>query len=197
MNQSKTSLVTLFATFAKIGVMTFGGGYAMLPMLQDEIVNRKHWCSEENLLDYFAVGQCTPGIIAINTATFIGYKTRGNIGGIVATLGMVFPSLVIISVVYHVLEAFQSNIYVQYALSGIQVAVAALISCSVIKLAKKSLVDAPAVLLAVAVLASLVAFGLSPIIFILVGIAFGLTVSGVKERKKHGADTSDQGGSSC
>lgn len=107
MNQSKTSLVTLFATFAKIGVMTFGGGYAMLPMLQDEIVNRKHWCSEENLLDYFAVGQCTPGIIAINTATFIGYKTRGNIGGIVATLGMVFPSLVIISVVYHVLEAFQ------------------------------------------------------------------------------------------
>ena len=86
----------LFLTFAKVGVMTFGGGYAMLPILQREVVERKGWATEEELMDYFAIGQCTPGIIAVNTATFIGQKLNGVFGGIFATLGFVFPSLVII-----------------------------------------------------------------------------------------------------
>ena len=88
----------LFLTFAKIGVVTFGGGAAMLPILQREVVENKHWATEEELVDYYAIGQCTPGIIAVNTATFVGQKLKGLSGGIFATLGMVFPSLVIISI---------------------------------------------------------------------------------------------------
>ncbi|MGH0054557.1 MAG: chromate transporter [Sphaerochaetaceae bacterium] len=184
MKDTDTSLIKLFLTFAKIGVMTFGGGYAMLPMLQREVVHTNKWCSEEDLLDYFAVGQCTPGIIAVNTATFIGYKTRGNAGGIAATFGVVFPSIVIISMIYHILEVFQSNTYVQYALSGIQFAVAALITCSVIKLAKKSLVDVPTVILAVASFVVLLVLDFSPIVFILFGIVFGLVVSMIRAKSK-------------
>ena len=172
----------LFTTFARIGAVTFGGGYAMLPILQREIVENHKWCTEEDLLDYFAVGQCTPGIIAVNTATFIGYKTKGISGGIVATLGMVFPSLVIISVIYNLLEAFQSNIYVKQALAGIQVAVAALITYSVIKLSKKSLVDVLTTCIAVATLVLMLAFGLSPIIFVLAGIVLGISIRSVKAR---------------
>lgn len=97
MKKEKTSLWLLFWTFAKMGVMTFGGGYAMLPILQREVIDNRGWATEEELMDYFAIGQCTPGIIAVNTATFIGQKLRGIAGGITATLGVVFPSLVIIS----------------------------------------------------------------------------------------------------
>ena len=86
-------LWSLFLTFAKVGVMTFGGGYAMLPILQREVVENKGWATDEELTDYFAIGQCTPGVIAVNTATFIGQKRAGIAGGIVATLGVVFPSL--------------------------------------------------------------------------------------------------------
>ena len=103
-------LVDLFFTFAKIGGLTFGGGYAMLPMIQNEIVENKKWASEEDVINYYAVGQCTPGIIAVNTATFIGYKTKGIIGGIVATLGVVFPSLIrILSANLLLLKEFPSK----------------------------------------------------------------------------------------
>ncbi|MBQ7193984.1 MAG: chromate transporter, partial [Synergistaceae bacterium] len=87
----------LFITFCRIGVVTFGGGYAMLPILQREIVENKKWGTDEELADYYAIGQCTPGIIAVNVATFIGRKIAGIPGGIVATLGVVFPSLLIIA----------------------------------------------------------------------------------------------------
>ena len=83
----------LFLAFARVGVMTFGGGYAMIPILEREIVDRQGWASSEELMDYYAVGQCTPGVIAVNTATFIGYKVAGSLGGVVATLGVVFDPL--------------------------------------------------------------------------------------------------------
>ena len=98
--------IDLFFTFAKVGVMTFGGGYAMLPILQREVVENKGWATEEELMDYFALGQCTPGIIAVNVATFIGQKLTGILGGIIATLGVAFPSVVIISMLAGVIEAF-------------------------------------------------------------------------------------------
>ena len=79
-------LLDMFLTFARIGGFTFGGGYAMLPMLQKEVVNGRHWATDEELMDYYAIGQCTPGIIAVNTATFVGYKNRGIPGAIAATL---------------------------------------------------------------------------------------------------------------
>ena len=122
----------LFLTFAKVGVMTFGGGMAMLPILQREVVENKGWATDEELTDYFAIGQCTPGIIAVNTATFIGYKQRGVLGGIVATLGVILPSLVIIMVIASVLENFAQIPIVQHAFAGINVAVAALIVQAVV-----------------------------------------------------------------
>ena len=108
-------LLELFLTFAKIGVMTFGGGMAMLPILEREVVQNKHWATEEELVDYFAIGQCTPGIIAVNTATFIGEKKRGVLGGIAATLGVVFPSLVIITVLAGLITNFSHLAWVQNA----------------------------------------------------------------------------------
>ena len=125
-------MVDLFVTFAKVGVCTFGGGYAMLPILQREVVEKKGWATEEELTDYFAVGQCTPGIIAVNTATFIGYKYRGIPGGVLATLGLVFPSLVIITLIAAFLSNFADIPVVQLALAGINAAVVALSAASVV-----------------------------------------------------------------
>ena len=127
-------LCTLFLAFARIGACTFGGGYAMLPMLEREIVNRYHWATSEDLLDYFAIGQCTPGIIAVNTATLVGYKCRGVWGGIAATLGVIFPSIVIILAIAMVLGNFMHMEAVAHAFAGIRIAVCALIAGTVIKL---------------------------------------------------------------
>jgi len=134
----------LFITFARIGGFTFGGGYAMLPMLQKEIVENKKWASEEDLMDYYAVGQCTPGIIAVNTATFVGYKKKGIIGGIFATAGVVAPSLVIIMIITAFINNFAQIPLVQHALVGVRVCVCVLVFDAVIKLARKSLTDAAA-----------------------------------------------------
>lgn len=142
----------LFLTFAKVGVCTFGGGYAMLPILQREVVEKKKWATDEELTDYFAVGQCTPGIIAVNTATFIGFKFKGILGGILATLGVVFPSLVIITLIAAFLSEFDKYPVVQHALVGINAAVVALIASSVLKLGKSNLNDMFSVGLFVAVL---------------------------------------------
>ena len=106
-------LLTLFLTFARIGGMTFGGGYAMLPMLQRDIVEKHHWATEEELMDYYAIGQCTPGIIAVNTATFIGHKQRGLIGALFATFGIVFPSWVIIMIIATFISNFTDLAIVQ------------------------------------------------------------------------------------
>ena len=142
----------LFLTFAKVGVCTFGGGYAMLPILQREVVEKKNWATEEELTDYFAIGQCTPGVIAVNTATFIGQKFAGNLGGTIATLGVVFPSLIIITIIAAFLTNFAEIPVVQHALAGINAAVVALIAVSVIKLGKSTLKNAPAVCIFLAVL---------------------------------------------
>lgn len=133
--------LNLFFTFAKIGVCTFGGGYAMLPILQRELVDNKGWATEEELADYYAVGQCTPGVIAVNTATFVGYNRMGWLGGIVATLGVVFPCLVIIMAIAAFLSNFMHLDVVVHAFNGVRAGVVALILSSVLKLLKTSLVD--------------------------------------------------------
>lgn len=134
-------LIDLYLTFARIGGFTFGGGYAMLPMLQKEIVEGRHWATEDELMDYYAIGQCTPGIIAVNTATFVGFKVRGIIGGIVATLGVISPSVVIITIIAAFLKNFAEYAVVKNAFAGIRICVVALILQAVIKLGKKSVKD--------------------------------------------------------
>ena len=134
-------LIQLFLLFAKIGAVTFGGGYAMLPILQREIVEKHKWATDEELVDYFAVGQCTPGVIAVNTATFIGYKRKGVLGGIFATLGVVAPSILIISVIAAFITNYADIPQVKYAFNGIRVCVCVLILNAITKLAKNSLTD--------------------------------------------------------
>ena len=172
--EKKTSLWTLFLTFAKVGVMTFGGGYAMLPILEREVVTNHCWATSEEMLDYYAIGQCTPGVIAVNVATFIGNKKRGIPGGIVATLGVIFPSLLIILSLASVLQLFQDNIYVQKAFGGIRIAVCALIASTVIKLARKTIRSIIAAIITIAALCLELLFGVSPVIIVASVIVFGL-----------------------
>lgn len=168
----------LFLTFARIGVCTFGGGYAMLPILQREIVDKRGWATDTELMDYYAIGQCTPGVIAVNTSTFIGYKTHGIRGAVCATAGMIFPSLVIITIIAAFIQQFAHLEIVQHAFSGIRIAVCALVLQSVWKMAKNGVVDVltAAILL---ITFALVAFcGLSPVAAVMIaavaGIAAGL-----------------------
>ncbi len=177
------NLVDLFVTFAKVGVMTFGGGYAMLPILQREVVDSKGWATEEELMDYFAIGQCTPGIIAVNTATFIGQKQRGILGGILSTLGVVFPSLVIISLLAGVITVFSHLAWVQHAFGGIRVCVCILILNAVVKLLKKAVLDAPTAVIFLAVALGSYFTPLSPVIFVLVAAVVGIVLKNVGVRK--------------
>lgn len=127
----------LLISFVKIGFLTIGGGYVMLPMMQSELIEKKHWITEEELLDYYAVGQSTPGIIAVNVATFVGYKKAGVTGGIVATLGIIAPSLIIITALAGVIQSIDQYPNVQKAMSGINVAVCALITDATLNFIKK------------------------------------------------------------
>ncbi len=183
-NDDKTSLFKLFYTFASIGVITFGGGYAMLPFLEREVVQKNKWASDTEILDYYSLSQCTPGIIAVNVSTFIGYKERGIRGAIAATLGMVFPSLVIITVIAAVLTNFKDNQYVSMAFSGIRVTVCAMITNSIIKLSKKSIVDKTTIAIFIAILISLFLLKISTILVVLIGIVLGLLTSALKKISK-------------
>lgn len=186
----------LFITFAKVGVCTFGGGYAMLPILQREMVEKRNWATEEELSDYFAIGQCTPGIIAVNTATFVGHKLRGAAGGITATLGLVFPCLVIIMLIAAFLQNFADLPVVIHAFNGVRACVCALILSSVLKLRKSTVVDKPTVVIFVVVfllavagnfaafpanaLGSVLSFICSPIILVVAAGVAGLCVRAAK-----------------
>ena len=170
-------LLDLFCTFFRIGLFTFGGGYAMLPLLQREIVEKKKLATEEELLDYFAVGQCTPGIIAVNTATFVGFKEKKLSGAIFATLGIVAPSLVIITIIAALLSNFAHIAAVQNAFAGIRVAVCVLILNSIVKLWKKSVVDKLTFVVFLAVFVGSVLLGsVSPVAFIVAAAVLGIVV---------------------
>ena len=183
--EEKTSLWSLFITFAKVGVMTFGGGYAMLPILEREVVTNHGWATSEEMLDYYAIGQCTPGVIAVNVATFIGNRKRGIAGGIVATLGVIFPSLLIILSLASVLQLFQDNVYVQKAFGGIRIVVCALIASTVIKLAKKTIRSIIAAVITIATLCLELFLGVSPVIIVASVIVFGLIMYfATREKKK-------------
>ena len=177
-------LLDLFWTFARIGGLTFGGGYAMLPILQREVVEKRQWVSDEELMDYYAIGQCTPGIIAVNTATFVGQKTKGIIGGIVATLGVVFPSLVIISIIAAFIGNFAHLPAVQNAFAGVRVCVCVLIFNAVTKLWKKSVADKAGLVIFLAVFAGSVLLDLSPVLYVLLAGVAGVVIKQLEVRTK-------------
>lgn len=139
MKNKLLSFLDLYLTFLKIGSFTIGGGLAMMPMMQKELIQKRHWITDEELLDYYAVGQSTPGIVAVNVSTFVGYKQFGILGGIVATLGMVSTSIIIILILAGLINSIDEYVYVQKALAGINVAVAALLTSVIINFAKKTI----------------------------------------------------------
>ncbi len=177
-------LLKLFAAFARVGVLTFGGGYAMIPMLEREIVDRHGWATSEELMDYYAVGQCTPGVIAVNTATFIGYKIAGNIGGVMATLGVVFPSFVIITVIAGIIQNFADIPAVRSAFAAIRVCVCVLIFNSVLKLWNSAVKDKAALVLCLLVFVLSMFFNISPIVFVVFCAAAGILFTRLGVRGK-------------
>ncbi len=164
----------LFVAFFKIGLFTFGGGYAMLPIIQRELVEDKKWCTEEEILDYYAMSQCTPGVIAVNVATFVGYRVRGVLGGIAATGAVVLPSLIIITVIAAFLSAFSDIPAVQHALAGIRVAVAVLVFRTVLTLIKKNIRSAFSAIICLTALSLTVVFDVSSMYIVIAAILFGL-----------------------
>lgn len=186
-----SELWELFWVFARIGSLTFGGGYAMLPMIQREIVDKKKWATEEQILNYYALGQATPGIIAVNTATFVGYERRGVAGGIVATLGMVFPSLVIISLLAHFISRIEDLPTLQHAFAGIRVAVVALVVSAVLRLWKQSVKNAAGALLFVASFAVISFIDVSPVAVVLAAAVLGVSYAWyVMKRNTAGGEAS-------
>ena len=178
-------LFNLFFVFARIGAFTFGGGYAMLPMIQKEIVESRKWASDEEIMNYYAVGQCTPGVIAVNTATFIGYKLRRIPGAIFATLGVIFPSVVIITIIAAFISNFTHIEAVQHALAGINVVVSVLVLNAVIGLWKKGIKNIFGFVLFAAAFAVSVFTDFTPIYTVIVAIICGL-LYGKKAPKKGG-----------
>ena len=177
-------LIKMFLTFARIGGLTFGGGYAMLPMLQREVVEKHKWATEEELMDYYAIGQCTPGVIAVNTATFVGRSQRGIPGAIFATAGVVFPSFVIICIIAALLSNFADIAAVKYAFAGIRVCVCVLIFNAVVKLFKKSVVDIISGIIFLGVLLVSVLFDITPIIIVPIAAVVGIAVQTWRCKKK-------------
>ena len=161
----------LLLSFAYIGAFTFGGGYAMLPMFQRELVEKKQWLTDVEMTDLFSIGQCLPGIIAVNTAVFVGHKQKGISGGIVAAMGVILPSLIVILAIAAFLSNFAEILVVQRAFTGLRVCVSVLIINAVLKLRKNSVIDIPTVFIFVAI------FLLS--IFMVLPVAALVAIAGV------------------
>ncbi len=177
--------IDLFLTFARVGVCTFGGGYAMLPVLQREVVEKRGWATEDELMDYYAIGQCTPGVIAVNVSTFIGYKLHGIPGAVCSTAGMVFPSLVIITAIAAFIRQFAHLEAVKHAFAGIRVAVCALVIQSVWKIAKKGVKDIFTGAILPITFVAVAFFGMSPVLMVVLAAAAGI-ISGLCKRRREG-----------
>ena len=164
----------LFVSFFRVGLLTFGGGYAMLPILRREVVEKRAWATDEELADYYAIGQCTPGVISVNTATFIGYKQKGVLGGVCATLSVVMPSFFIIILIAALLQNFSEYPAVKNAFAGIRACVCVLIFNAVVKLLKSSVVDGITLGIFLAVILAFLFLDLSPVVSVLICGAAGI-----------------------
>ena len=190
-------LAQIYTEFFKIGLFTFGGGLAMMPMIQKELIVKRSWMTDEDLIDYYAIGQSTPGIIAVNVATFVGYKKAGIIGGIIGTLGIVSPSLLIIMLLAGLIDSIDHNPLVQKALKGINVAVAALLTDVSLNCAKKSASGVFSVFIMLITFA-LVYFFKIPSFYIIIGASVaGIAIYLVKNRRAAGKSAGGNGNSSA
>ena len=177
-------LLEIFFVAFRVGIMTFGGGYAMLPILQREVVENKKWVTEAEVLDYYAIGQCLPGIIMVNTMIFVGEKRKGKLGGIAAALGTVCPALIIITVIAALLTSFADSVIVKKAFSGIRVCVCVLIFNAVVKLWKSSVIDLKSfAIFAVVVVLSLVT-KITPVVFVVLAAICGIVIKSLEVKRQ-------------
>ncbi|WZL80159.1 chromate transporter [Vallitaleaceae bacterium 9-2] len=188
MNNHDRSLIQLFFAFLKIGLFTIGGGYAMLPLIHKEVVEKYGWATDEEIINYYAIGQSTPGIIAINTATFVGVKQKGFIGGVAATLGMVTPSWIIITLLANVINTYKTNPYVEKAFMGIRIMVLALILSAIIKMGQKVLKTFSDYFLLAMGLIFVGFIDVTPIYIIILGGILGIIIQTAKSRWKKKED---------
>lgn len=172
----------LFFAFFRIGAVTFGGGLAMLPILERDLIKKRKWMTGDELVDYFAIGQVTPGIVAVNVATFVGYNRKGIRGAIVATLGIVAPSIIVITLLAMFLENFADILWVQRALRGINVVVAVLLFSALASMGKRTIVDWVTALIALATLVAITVFNVSAVFVVVISAALGVAVKYRSER---------------
>jgi chromate transporter len=166
-----------------MGIVNFGGGYALLPLLQKELVEKPNWATNEEITDYYAIGQCTPGAIAVNVSTFIGYKIKGVLGGIMATLGFISPAFIIIFVIATALNQFADYWFVQSAFKAIRATVFVLVLSAVFKLSKKSIVDWITLGIAVIVLGLTIFTEIPLFIYVLIAGAIGILINWYKDKR--------------
>lgn len=180
------ALLELYLLFAKMGSVCFGGGYAMLPILERELVENRGWCTKEELIDYYAIGQCTPGVIAVNTSTFIGHKLKGIPGAVAATLGFVTPSIIIISILATILEYITDLPIVNYAFSGIRICVCVLIISATVKLWKSAVTNKFGIGIFAVVFLLSALWGISPVIIVVSAGVFGYIIKTIEDKKTGG-----------
>ena len=185
-------LLTLYFAFFKMGIINFGGGYALLPLLQKELVDKRGWITNEEITDYYAIGQCTPGAIAVNVSTFVGYKIKGVLGGIVATLGFISPAFLIIFLIATVLNQFADLWYIQSAFKAIRVCVFILILSAIIKLSKKSVVDWITLSIAVVILLLSIFTNIPLYVYVFVAGFIGVLIKWYKEKRIEKKDSSSK-----
>ena len=179
----KPGLLSVYSAFFRMGAVTFGGGYAMLPILEKEAVEKKGWVTKEEVMDYYAIAQGLPGIIAVNVGILIGHKQRGFWGGLAAALGVVSPCLIIIMLIAACLNNFRDNEYVQHALNGISVCVCALILSSILGLWKKGVKDIPTLCIFLVMLAVSLFTKISPVLCVIAAAVAGIVIKQIGGKK--------------
>lgn len=183
MNNKFKKIITLFITFFKIGAFTFGGGYAMIPLIQSEVTDKRKWITEKDILDVIAIAESTPGPIAINSATFIGYKIAGFWGSFMATLGVILPSYVIILVISFLLRNFAEIKYVKYAFFGIRAGVLALVVKALWSMYKQCPKNIISYIIMALAFAMVVFFDINVLIVIIGAAVIGIITSLMAERR--------------
>lgn len=176
-------LLTMFLSFFKIGALTIGGGYAMLPVMEDEFVTRKQWVTHSEICDIFSIAQSLPGVIAINTSMYIGYKVKGIKGAFTAAFGVILPSFIIIAVIFTFLPAISVNPYVQKAFAGVRAGVAAMILASAIRLGKSVIKNVISVAVALAAFILIAFLNVNAIFVILTCILIGVLIPLFKKKE--------------
>ena len=180
----QVKLIQIFISFAKVGALTFGGGYAMLPLLQREMVLRQGWISDCDISDYYALSQCSPGLIAVNMAVYVGYPLRGLVGALVAALGVITPSVLVILLLASLLQKYAHVPVVVHAFAAIRAAVAVLVLQSVYRLYKSGVVDKPTLAIFAAALIIGILNIVNPVLVIVTAAFAGLAVQATRKRRR-------------